>query len=195
LDLSLEPPGDVFDALVERYSEPHRAYHTLQHIAECFDQFDHVRDAVSPGTVGLALWFHDAIYDTRAQDNEAESARYAHDVLGKAGGSKAAIAAVERMIMATRHNAVPEEHDDKIVVDIDLSILGAGAARFDEYENQIRQEYAWVDEVFFGQARAAVLRSFLNRRFIYSTEDFRSRLELRARHNLTRSMRRLVGAA
>jgi len=97
--------------------------------------------------------------------------------------------------MATRHNAVPEEHDDKIVVDIDLSILGAGEARFDEYENQIRQEYAWVDEVFFGQARAAVLRSFLNRRFIYSTEDFRSRLELRARHNLTTSMRRLVGAA
>jgi len=83
LDLSLEPPGDVFDALVERYSEAHRAYHTLQHIAECFDQFDHVRDAESPGTVGLALWFHDAVYDTRAHDNEAESARYAHNVSAK----------------------------------------------------------------------------------------------------------------
>ena len=59
------------DALLARYSEPHRRYHTLQHLAECFAAFDEIADlAQHPADVELALWFHDAIYDTRRSDNE-----------------------------------------------------------------------------------------------------------------------------
>lgn len=59
--LSLQPPSDPFESIIERYNEPHRAYHTLQHISECFKQLDRVHDTHAPGEVGLALWFHDAI--------------------------------------------------------------------------------------------------------------------------------------
>jgi predicted metal-dependent HD superfamily phosphohydrolase len=178
---------------VERYSEPHRAYHTLQHIGECFAQFDRVHDARAPGEVGLALWFHDAIYDPRASDNEARSAQWARAVLGESGARTTVIEAVERLILATQHDATPQDHDAQIVVDIDLSILGADADRFQEYEDQVRREYEWIEEEAFRRGRTNVLRSFLDRPFIYSTDDFRARLETRARSNLARSIAALSG--
>ena len=58
----------VYDNLIARYSEPHRAYHTLEHIGHCLDEFEQVRHlATNPDAVELALWYHDAIYDTKAQ--------------------------------------------------------------------------------------------------------------------------------
>src|SRR5215207_157618 len=74
--LAARPIGPaVFDELVARYSEPHRKYHTLQHLAECLAHFEAVRDlAEQPAEVEMALWFHDAIYDTQRHDNEEKSA-------------------------------------------------------------------------------------------------------------------------
>lgn len=30
---------DIYVQLIARYSEPHRHYHTVQHLAECFDHW------------------------------------------------------------------------------------------------------------------------------------------------------------
>ena len=79
----------------------------------------------------------------------------------------------------------------QLVVDVDLSILGAPDARFAEYERQIRQEYAWVPPDAFRERRARVLGSFLGRPALYGTAHFATRLEARARENLRRSLARL----
>jgi len=102
-DLALVPSDGMFTDLVRRYSEPQRAYHTLQHIGECLGWFETVRDAMaSLSCVGVALWFHDAIYDPRAQDNEARSAVLAHSELAANGASDAVTNSVESMILGTR---------------------------------------------------------------------------------------------
>jgi predicted metal-dependent HD superfamily phosphohydrolase len=142
----------------------------------------------APGEAALALWYHDAIYDTHASDNEARSAALARAVLAAAGAQEPTIVSVERLILATKHDAVPRDRDAQILVDIDLSILGADEPRYQEYETQIRREYAWVDEGAFRSGRTKVLRSFLDRPFIYSTTEFRSRLEAPARNNLARAL-------
>lgn len=160
--LSICVPNGVFELLIARYSEPHRAYHTLQHIGECFEQLDSVRGLYSAGAVGLALWFHDAIYDPRASDNERRSAQWAREVLKDVGLANATIDAVECMILATRHEAVPVDHDAQIVVDIDLSILGADEGRYREYEYQIGKEYSWVEDSVFRRGRIDVLQHFLS---------------------------------
>jgi predicted metal-dependent HD superfamily phosphohydrolase len=138
--------------------------------------------------VQLALWFHDAIYDPRAQDNEERSARWADEVLGAAGASPASAARVRALVLATRHAAVPEDPDAQLLVDVDLSILGAAPGRFAEYERQIGVEYSWVPRDAFRQGRANVLRRFLARERIFSTPWFHQRLESRARANLERSL-------
>ena len=187
------PPHDVFTNLLGRYGEPHRAYHTVQHLQECFTAFENASGrAQSPGAVALALFYHDAIYDTHARDNEEKSAELARQVLAGAGAGESIHSYVTDLILVTRHAAMPESDDQMLLVDIDLSILGATQERFDEYERQVRQEYSWVDDAIFRSVRSKILLEFLARPTIYSTTTFRNRLEHPARENLKRSIAALT---
>jgi predicted metal-dependent HD superfamily phosphohydrolase len=176
-----------------RYAEAHRRYHTQRHLEECFDQLDAVRgDAERPGEIELALWFHDAIYDTRRHDNEPRSAEWARSVADEAGLDASVGERVAALIMATRHEATPEGADACVLVDVDLSILGASPERFDEYERDVRAEYDWVPEIVFRRERRKILEQILGRERIYSTRRMRESHEGRARANLTRSLASLV---
>lgn len=184
-----EPEPQVFWDLCDRYTEPHRAYHTLQHLDECFEWVDRVYElAENPAVVELALWFHDAVYDTRRADNEAKSADLAAQVIDSLGGGYLLQQSVHAMILATRHDAAPSTTDMRLVVDIDLAILGTGVERFSQYDAQIRQEYAWVPEHLFCQKRAEILQSLLNQPSIFTADFFRKRLERQAQRNLHRSL-------
>lgn len=190
-DLGCETPGgEPFEALLSAYAEPHRQYHSQQHLAECLKAFEKVRHlAQRPGEVALALWFHDAVYDTQASDNERRSADWANRTLAQAGAPGDVAQRVDTLIMATCHSALPETPDAQLLVDIDLGILGAPATRFDEYERQVRAEYSFVPSWLFKRKRRSILKGFLARPTLYSTAHFQALLEDRARANLQRSLR------
>lgn len=194
-DLGTPPPAVTLrDALLQRYAEPHRAYHTARHLEECFTQLERSRDlAEHSGEVAIAVWFHDAVYDTHASDNEIRSAALAVDAVARAGGGRELADRVGQLVLATRHDAEPAPGDATLLVDIDLAILGAIEARFDEYERQIRLEYVWVPEQVYRARRAEILRGFLARPRIYGTARFRGWYEAPARANLERSIARLGG--
>ena len=189
------PPATVFEQLIARHAEPHRKYHTVRHLDECFEKWRELEaEASHPGEIELALWFHDAIYDVRAKDNEARSADWARTVARDAGIEAVAAERVHALILCTVHEAIPSGDDQRILVDVDLSILAAPAERFDEYERQIRAEYAWVPEDVFRTRRRDILAQFLARARIFSTKTFFGRYEARARENLERSIARLSSA-
>lgn len=178
--------------LVAAWSEPQRHYHTLQHLDECLALFEEARDAAPhPAEVSLALWFHDAVYDPRRHDNEQRSADWARESLLAAGVPAAAADRVHALVMATRHDAEPAGADAQLLVDIDLAILGAPRARFDEYEQQVGLEYAHVPAADRRIGRGRILRAFLARPAIYSTPLFRARFEAAARDNLAYSVTKL----
>lgn len=184
-DLNLPAPEDLRRRLLAGYAEPQRHYHTGQHLRECLTHFAAVRERVQhPGEVALALWFHDAVYDPHAGDNEARSADWARAALLCHGASAEQAGRVLALVMATCHAAPATEPDAQWLLDIDLAILGAAPARFAEYEAQVRSEYAWVDEAHYQKQRRAVLQGFLARPAIYQTAYFRARLEKQARENL-----------
>ena len=188
----LDAAGDgsaLRSALEARYSEPWRKYHTLQHLGECLTLFASVaHNAERPAEVEAALWFHDAVYELRAGDNEEQSASWAKSALLAAGVNQAAAARTAQLVLATKHTAVPSLPDGQLLVDIDLSILGAAVDRFQEYEEQVRAEYSFVPDATFKAKRAEILQSFLARPRIYSTEHFHAKLEQSARSNLARSL-------
>jgi predicted metal-dependent HD superfamily phosphohydrolase len=186
------PPQDLLERLLAAWSEPWRHYHTLQHLSECLDHAALLAPlAAYPAEVALALWFHDAVYERGRHDNEARSADWAREAMRTAGLPEASAERVAALIMATCHQAEPAGGDAVIVVDIDLWILGAPAERFDEYEGQVRREYGHLPDAAFRQGRAAVLRQFLGREWIFGTPLFRERFETPARENLERSLRAL----
>jgi len=183
--------GDAaYDAVIGHYGDPARAYHTVRHLGECLTHFDEVRRRVRrPDEVEAALWFHDAIYDPHAADNEERSADLADRLLGPAGVRTEHLAEIRRLVLATGHRGAPDPQDDtSVVTDIDLTILGAERSRFDEYEADIRREYAFVPDDQFRRRRREILESFLARPAIYATPWFRERFEAPARENLHRSI-------
>jgi predicted metal-dependent HD superfamily phosphohydrolase len=182
------PDRSLYEKLIACYSEAHRRYHTLRHLEECFARFDEIRDlARHPSEVEIALWFHDAIYDPRRDDNEERSADWARSSVPDASAGER----VHALVMATRHDAVPAGIDARVLLDVDLAILGADAQRFDQYEIQVREEHSWVPLPIYRQKRRQILQSFLARPTIYGTARFIGEYEARARANLARALARL----
>lgn len=187
-----EGPG-LRDAVAACYAAQGRSYHTLQHLREGVALLEPALPlARHPAEVEIALWFHDAVYDPRAEDNEARSAGWAREALRAAGVADEVADRVAALVLATRHDAEPGDADARLLVDVDLAILGAAPARFDEYERQVRQEYAWVPEERFAVARRTLLQQLLARPRLYATPAFRERFEAQARENLARSLARLA---
>jgi predicted metal-dependent HD superfamily phosphohydrolase len=185
-------PAGVYEDLIARYTEPHRHYHTARHLEECFAELANVRaEAERPAEVELALWFHDAIYEPKRHDNEERSAEWARRVAVDAGLDASVADRVAALVMATRHNALPDGADARVLVDVDLAILGAAEERFDEYERGVRQEYAWVPAIVFRRERRKLLERILARPRIFQTRHLSETREQRARDNLARSLRQL----
>lgn len=187
---------DVFLRLRAAYDEPHRAYHTARHIGSCLALLDDrpVRALASAiAEVEAAIWFHDAVYDPRAKDNEERSADLALECLTPAGVAADAAARVAAMIRATANHAATTP-DGQLLVDVDLAILGAKPEAFARFEREIRQEYSWVDDAAYRRGRAQVLRRFADRPQLYGTPALRERFEARARENVTAALARLEEA-
>jgi predicted metal-dependent HD superfamily phosphohydrolase len=179
----------LFSTLSRAWREPHRVYHTLDHLADCLTELDRVAVPVdSLAEVEAALWFHDAIYDTRRRDNEARSAAWAVEALGALGIAEQKTARIAEHVLATKHEGLPRSRDAELVVDVDLSILGRAPDEFDAYEMRVRAEYGWVPEDEFRAGRAKILGALLARPILYRTAAFRERYERQARANLRRSL-------
>lgn len=175
------------------YTKPKRSYHTLNgHIEACLKDFRQVEKcAQNPLVVTMALVTHDAIMDFQRQDNEERSADFAKKILMRMGTPESFQEEVANLILATKHNVVPETEDAKLMTDIDLSIFGKSRWQFSHYERGIRKEYAFVPDDIFRQERAKILRSFLDRPSIYLTDYFQKKYEAQARVNLKRSIAQL----
>lgn len=184
LDLDTETSQKFYTSLCSAYSEAQRHYHTLQHIVECLDYFHqikaHLDDALS---VELALWFHDVIYNPQAHDNEQQSADYMQRMLENVLGAEQ-ITKIYAWILATQVHAPTADTDLAYLLDIDLAILASDPMRFAEYEQQIQQEYAWVEPALYRQKRQQVLNHFLEMQPLYQTPFFQNNYEQRAKHNL-----------
>jgi len=185
---------ETYRALLEAYSQKHRHYHTVAHITHCLDELALYRNlAEHPDDVELALWFHDAVYDSYAKDNEKKSADWAAEFLRERRAGSEQVDRVHDLVMATVHEAPADGADAQLLVDIDLSILGADETTYRQFEQDVRREYKWVPGPLFRRTRRKILQSFLDRESVYSTEGFRQRLEKRARRNLKTAMLVLGG--
>jgi len=179
-----EAAGRAFAELARRYSEPHRHYHTLDHIAALWDLLPGAGAALA-----LAVYLHDAVYDTRAADNEERSAALADEMLQPLYIPADVRAETRRLILLTkRHAAAADDADGYRLLDADLAVLGAPPDEYDRYAAAIRREYAWVAEDDYRRGRRNVLENFLRRERLYFTEEVRARREAQARENLRREI-------
>ncbi|WP_117215061.1 HD domain-containing protein [Allorhizocola rhizosphaerae] len=171
--------------LVARWSEPHRHYHDLAHLASCLDA-DGVEG--SPAAA-LAAWGHDAIYDPRSQANEERSAQLLGSLLTRCGVPGATVARAMALVRMTAGHRVSDDPDAAILADADLAVLARPWPDYLSYVEAVRKEYAHVPEPLWQAGRSAVLMSLLDLPTLFHRHPER---ESPARTNLTRELRALT---
>jgi predicted metal-dependent HD superfamily phosphohydrolase len=164
--------------LLRRWREPHRRYHTEEHLAFVLEIIDaHADLAADADAVRLAAWFHDAVYDPRAGDNEERSAALSADE------------EVRRLVRLTAtHDPAPGDRNGGLLCDADLAILAAPEDAYDRYARQVREEYRFVPDEPFRAGRAAVLRQLSALPELYHLVPQRHEWTARAHANLDREL-------
>jgi predicted metal-dependent HD superfamily phosphohydrolase len=191
----LQLTGDVaavWKQLHRAYTQPWRAYHNFSHLEDCLHRLDSDAadcDATTRLEIEAAIWFHDAVYELGAPDNEARSAALARACLAQLGAPPAVIERVANLILATDHRRPTFDPGARLICDLDLSILGRPADEYDRYARAIFIEVGRPEHEF-APHRQRFLRTMLSRPTIFHTDRFRDQYEAAARANLQRELDR-----
>lgn len=189
---------DVREELLAAYGDPRRGYHDLRHLSEVLDRIEELgrHETFDRSPVVLAAWFHDAVYEGAADDEE-RSARWAESALaGRPDGAEVAeVAEVVRLVRLTAdHRTAADDANGAALCDADLAILAAPVDRYAAYVADVRGEYAHVGDVDFARGRAAVLRALIAGP-LFATAWARSQWALLARANVDAELAMLDAAS
>lgn len=186
LDARWPLPGHarLRDALVAAWSGPGRGYHDLRHLTEVLDRLDELAAAGASfdrREVVLAAWFHDGVYDGRA-DAEERSAQWAEQTLAAAACDADEVGRLVRL--TERHVVAAGDDNGAALCDADLAILAAPPDRYADYVAGVRREYAHVADEDFRRGRYAVLAGLAAHEHLFGTAHGRTVWEPAARANL-----------
>ena len=141
---------DVGRALVAAWSEPHRTYHSVQHLRDILDRVEELGPyADDPDSVRLAAWYHDSIY-AGLPDDEERSARRAEQELSRLGVAPDTVNEVARLVRLTiTHDPAAGDRNGEVLSDADLAPLAVSRDLYQLNSAAIRAEYPHIpDEVF-----------------------------------------------
>lgn len=195
-----EKVNTLWQDIAVRYNETQRAYHTLRHLQQLFDQFEQVKHKLNePHIIALALYYHDVIYEPTRADNERKSAEYAVEALGHYLRAEQC-QHIYALIMMTATHQIDElagtvkRSDAAFLLDMDLSILGGSWSRYERYAQAVRQEYMHVPLADYCIGRITVLNGLLAHPSLYLTNYYYQRLEAQARDNIKREIKTLLAS-
>jgi predicted metal-dependent HD superfamily phosphohydrolase len=177
------------------YSQVHRHYHDQRHLEECLAELDWVPGLAERDRRLLrwAILWHDAVYDPGHRDNEERSAALALFELRRCGVSEQDSTEVARLIQLTeRHRSDPGDRLGRLIVSIDLAILGSDPERYRQYASDVRREYAHVPDQLYRTGRTMVLQRLLEIEPLFPDPDFERRLGEQARRNMEAEIRTLA---
>jgi len=151
------PEGFIFGRWMT-YDQPHRYYHNQKHIATMLQGLTESHDDM---VLGLAILYHDIVYDPKQTDNEIQSAAtFLYDFSDKRYDSFSN--EVYDAILKTKYhsyNLPLKTLADKLNY-LDLQVLNGSMAEFIEYERGIFKEYQFVPFKEYREKRVELLKSF-----------------------------------
>ena len=187
----------VFERARAEYETPPRQYHNWRHVEACVSLIPSF-ECEHPRTIFLALVFHDAIYVAGRPDNEVKSAAVARETLeADHSVSAAELDAIETMIRATSNHlahSATADRDLAVMLDIDLSILGASRDDYARYARAIHDEYvpSATTDASFRIGRLSFLERTLASPKLFITADASERWDAPARSNVAWEIQQLA---
>jgi predicted metal-dependent HD superfamily phosphohydrolase len=173
-------------SLINAWSEPHRRYHDLAHLAAVVGLAGQLAEAADdPDAVLLAAWYHDVAYDPVRSDNEEVSAERARVGLrGLVPDQR--VDEVARLVLLTKgHDPEPGDANGAVLCDADLAVLASPPDAYAAYASAIRLEYGHLSDAEFTAGRIAVLEHLLALPALYRLPAVADEWTPRARANMT----------
>jgi predicted metal-dependent HD superfamily phosphohydrolase len=141
-----------------------------------------------------AIWFHDIIYNIGSKTNENESAEYAERYLKEIGvEDNISIEKVKSMIINTDYSLKNKvlSNDEKLLIDLDMSILGSLRKDYNKYCENIRKEHESISEEDFYRGRLIFIENMLSKNSIFKTLFFKNKYEKMAKKNLKHELKEI----
>lgn len=184
--------------LLSRWSEPHRHYHALPHLAAVLRVIGILERAGElpqrrRRPVLLAAWFHDAVYAGQAGQDEEDSAQLAAAQLDGLLPHTEISNVMELIRLTASHQPAADDVAGAVLCDADLEVLAREPEAYRRYTEHVRADYAHIAEAEFAQGRAQVLRRLISAPRLFHTETGYQRWEEPARRNLTEELAQLLG--
>ena len=181
--------------LLINYTKPYKYYHSLEHIKNCIELYEKNKHLIKENIQKeflIALWFHDIIYYPGNSENEKKSAKIVEKFC-KEINNNLNVNIIKKFIIETRNHMNEKNNDDdnfNLFLDIDMSVVGQDD--YDEYENNIKNEYLNVYELEdYKIGRIEFLKCLLNKKKIFRTEKFFEMYENKARINIKKGIKML----
>jgi predicted metal-dependent HD superfamily phosphohydrolase len=180
---------------VAKYSEPWRKFHTMEHLAHLWAQYERACALTNRywrylDGMEILIPFHDWVYIPGSQTNEIESAEHAAYWLTSIRPPGAGVKArpnldqVPRIILGTQHHQEPLTDMEALFFDMDLSGLGLPYDQYVRTSGQVMEEFCqFVKLRDYLAGRADWIRGMLRRPRIFNLPEF-ERFEQPARDNL-----------
>lgn len=178
--------ASLFQAICQQYGQPHRHYHTLDHVSDLLAKYDVFSADTGYASLAIewAIWLHDVIYEPGSSRNETASADFARRWHALIDAQAPYCNTVCDLILATRAHDKADTADAQVLLDLDLSVLGADADTYHLYCDQIRREHAHTPRWLFRLGRRRFLNKMARRARIFHTEWGLDQFEARARKNI-----------
>lgn len=189
--LTAHEARETFKWLMLKYQEPHRSYHNLNHLLfllRCSysdtlyaNKAKH-REFLVKGN--LFIFFHDCIYNIPALDNEESSAKEAEKRMQLMGFNSVITDFVCSTIRLSNHTEKCDDSEQQLLLDYDLAVLGGTPQEYQQYAQDIRNEYGVVSQDVWVEKRGDFLMYMLNKESIFQHPTSIAKYELQARMNL-----------
>lgn len=176
-----------YSRLLCQYVGEDRVYHTLVHIAHCISELQRVElTDVERAKLVLAIFYHDYTqFGDNAEWNSGYQALYdLKDALQENVAFE-----IQDLIEATAHKQ-PKENPtelERIMISVDLAILGRPQDEYEAYAEQVRKEYPDFDDVAYSVGRSKILQVLIDRAKadqLYPDYTFRWKYNNRAIQNM-----------
>lgn len=183
-------------AVVAAWSQPHRRYHDLAHLAAVLGLVAQLAGAArDPAAVRLAAWYHDVVYDPRRGDNEQASAERARAGLRGLVPDRRVDEVARLVLLTAGHDPAPDDPDGAVLCDADLAVLAGPPEAYAAYASAVRAEYGHLSDAEFTAGRTAVLEQLLALPALYRLPALAAEWAPRARANLAAELSLLARRA
>lgn len=158
--------GINYEKLIERYQEPHRYYHNLDHIIEMLDMIPFKSyDSLCAVAIIYAILYHDAIYSPISNVNEEESfALFVEEIPPYKRGS-GITDKVEEMIFATIDHEYSKDSPSyvKAIIKADLDRFNLPFTEFWKHNLDILKEYGCFEYQKIKEGRIKFLNEYADK--------------------------------